>query len=200
MKKSSKSIFFLGLTAVLIITGLVFSSCKNSDQSASSGQSSSSDQSVSSENRFSDIGDGTVLDSSTGLIWLKNANAFALTNFPKGAEAIAALKSGEAGLSDGSKAGDWRLPTKEELMSIIDKRFTNPALSNAKGDAQWTEGDAFVKLEPMGFYWTSDASDNSKSADEPEDFGVCITMRTGFEHIANRGAYGYNAWPVRGKK
>jgi len=186
MKKSSRSIFFLGVTAVLITIGLVFSSYGNSNLFASS------------KYRFLDMKDGTVLDSSTGLIWLKNANGFGFTNWTKGAEAIAKLKSGECGLTDGSKAGDWRFPTKEELSSIIDKRFSNPAISNAKGDAQWTEGDVFVKLESLGFYWTSDACDDCKSPEETEKFGRCISMHKGFEHIANQGAYGYHAWPVKG--
>src|SRR5262245_6995997 len=72
-------------------------------------------------NRFVDCGttglgtsNGTVKDMQTGLIWLKNANCFGLTNWADANIKAAALASGQCGLADGSKPGDWRLPTLEE--------------------------------------------------------------------------------------
>ncbi len=61
---------------------------------------------------FTDQGDGTFKHNETGLVWLADP-----TNIPKQnsmAEAkawLANLKTGEQGLTDGSKAGDWRLAT-----------------------------------------------------------------------------------------
>jgi hypothetical protein len=45
------------------------------------------------------------------------------------------------GLSDGSRAGDWRLPNIRELESLIDYGFTGPALSNAAGTNKATATD-----------------------------------------------------------
>ncbi|MEO5378516.1 MAG: DUF1566 domain-containing protein [Magnetococcus sp. DMHC-6] len=60
---------------------------------------------------FCDNGNGTVTDAATGLVLLKNANCFGLLNWNAAMSAAATLASGACGLTDGSKAGDWRLPT-----------------------------------------------------------------------------------------
>ena len=78
--------------------------------------------------RFKDKGDGTVLDKVTGLIWLKNANCFGAKYFTDALTSAATLATGACGLADGSKAGDWRLPNRNEMMSIIDVSRVNPAL------------------------------------------------------------------------
>jgi hypothetical protein len=74
-------------------------------------------------------------------------------------ELTAELGSGQCGLSDGSSPGEWRLPTQAELEALLDLRFSNPSISNAQGDAQWTQGDAFVGVESR-FYWSSDLVDD----------------------------------------
>ena len=58
---------------------------------------------------------GTVKDTVTGLIWLKNANCFGLISWADANIKAGALASGQCGLADGSKPGDWRLPTLDEL-------------------------------------------------------------------------------------
>jgi hypothetical protein len=63
------------------------------------------------------------------------------------AASAAQLADGQCGLSDGSKAGDWRLPTKDEWEAMVDKKYEKPALSNAAGTSQWTEGDAFSGVQ-----------------------------------------------------
>jgi hypothetical protein len=122
--------------------------------------------------RFTDNGDGTVTDNLTRLIWLRDANC------PEGtlpwADALAwsgALfdgcatcggTEGDCGLSDGSVAGDWRLPNRFELESLLDLAFWDPALSNAAGTGQWVEGDAFYRVQSFdpntgraSYYWSS---------------------------------------------
>ena len=89
--------------------------------------------------RFKDKGNGTVTDNLTKLIWLKNANAFGLRTWEQALSDANTLASGSAGLTDGSKAGDWRLPNVKELQSLIDFAYFNPALSSASGKSQWTE-------------------------------------------------------------
>ncbi len=80
-----------------------------------------------SENyRWCDNKDGTVTDMSTGLIWLKKADwggAQAwddlLGNQPaRDRVKILGAELASAELSDGSEAGDWRLPTRRELNTL----------------------------------------------------------------------------------
>ena len=103
--------------------------------------------------RYKDNGNGTITDNRSGLIWLKNANCFGAQNWEKAKQSAATLASGQCGLRDGSGAGDWRLPTKEELKAMMDKKYKIPALSNAKGTAQWKEGEVFSSVQSG--YWSS---------------------------------------------
>ncbi|MBZ5640336.1 MAG: DUF1566 domain-containing protein [Acidobacteriia bacterium] len=78
--------------------------------------------------RFTDNGNGTVRDNLTGLIWLKNANCFGAINWANALAAANTLESGACGLTDGSVAGNWRLPNIRELQSLLDYGHSNPAL------------------------------------------------------------------------
>jgi hypothetical protein len=63
------------------------------------------------------IPDGTV---TTGnLVWLQDADSFGRLTWDQAASQINNLASRSHGLSDGSKPGDWRLPTKSELESRV---------------------------------------------------------------------------------
>ncbi|MBF0498101.1 MAG: DUF1566 domain-containing protein, partial [Deltaproteobacteria bacterium] len=70
--------------------------------------------------RFTDNSNGTVTDNLTGLIWLKSTNCFTSKNWNDALTSANGLVSGSCGLSDGSKAGDWQLPSMKELISLID--------------------------------------------------------------------------------
>jgi hypothetical protein len=95
-------------------------------------------------NRFFDSGNGTVRDDLTGLVWLKNADAFGFKTWAHALACCRALKNGQAGLADGSKAGDWRLPNIREIESLVDYgRFApsipaNHPFQNVRPSSYWT--------------------------------------------------------------
>ena len=70
--------------------------------------------------RFTDNGNGTVTDNLTGLIWLKNANCNGRKMWADALTHCNRLADGQCGLTDGSQAGDWRLPDIKELVGLID--------------------------------------------------------------------------------
>jgi hypothetical protein len=157
--------------------------------------------------RYEDMGDGTVTDCRTGLIWLKNAfcsdpsggvtpsagNLF-WSNAMKWA---AGLGNGICGLNDGSAAGDWRLPTKTEWMAMVEyaKRtpspaYTDPALTNGAGTAKWTAGDVFTNVQSY-YYWSSNTNANLTTE------AWIINMNTGYGDYFAKSNDSF-VWPVRG--
>jgi hypothetical protein len=106
--------------------------------------------------RFTNNGNGTVTDKLTGLVWLKNPNAFTQRTWTQALSDANSLASGSAGLTDGSKAGDWRLANVMELQSLIDHGRGSPALP-----AGHPFGDLWY-----GNYWSSTTfSDDSYGVD-----------------------------------
>jgi hypothetical protein len=142
------------------------------------------------QGRYIDNGDGTVTDTRTWLIWLKNANCFGNQDWKTAMQSVAKLADGQCGLSDGSKAGDWRLPTKEELEAMVDKKYENPALSNAAGTSQWTEGDAFSGVQSY-YYWSS-TSDAYNAG-----YAWNVGLYDGYVDSSGNPSSNY-VWPVRG--
>ena len=147
--------------------------------------------------RYIDNGDGTVTDNRTGLRWLKNANCFGEQNWKKAMQSAAKLASGQCGLSDGSKQGMWRLPSKEEWEAMIDEKYVDrenysqPILSNAAGTGPWKEGDAFSGVQ-RNFYWSStpDASDTN--------YAWVVDLRYGCVDGSFKPST-RDVWPVRGR-
>ena len=105
--------------------------------------------------RFLDNEDGTVTDSLTGLIWLKNTNCFGMMNWEGAVLAAKSMKDGDCGpdpalvLSDGSSAGDWRLPTMRELCTLIDF---------SRRDSALPRGHWFSAF-PSGYHWSATTLD-----------------------------------------
>jgi hypothetical protein len=123
--------------------------------------------------RFTDNSNGTVTDNLSGLIWLKNANCTdTVGGIDKSlgvlawAEALTwsnNLAGGRCGLTDGSTAGQWRLPNVREIQSLVDYGFSLPALCNTSGSERWTEGNPFTSVL-CSYYWSSTTYPNSEGA------------------------------------
>ena len=142
--------------------------------------------------RFTDNGNGTVRDRLTKLIWLKKANAFGIRTWEQALSDANTLSSGSAGLTDGSVAGDWRLPNVKELQSLIDFAYYNPALSNAVGTGQWTSGDAFAGVQSYS-YWSSTTYAGNLT------YAWRVGLYGGVVGYGGKADGGY-VWPVRAGK
>jgi hypothetical protein len=111
--------------------------------------------------RYADCGNGTVTDTETGLIWLKKVDCFPASSLDDAKKAVAGLKSGDCELSDGSKAGDWRLPTDKEWEATMLKakalNCSYPVLTNDAGTACIKEGPSVFGAVDSDYYWSSTA-------------------------------------------
>jgi hypothetical protein len=149
--------------------------------------------------RFTDNGNGTVTDNLTGLIWLKNvicggtrtwANALAFANSLHDGW-TGDSSGGDCGLSDGSTAGQWRLPNVREMHSLIHYGYADPAMSNTAGTGKWTNGDPFTNVG-LGGYWTS--TYNPKNSSD----AWYVELRQGDILGLYRTSSAPFFWPVRG--
>ncbi len=128
--------------------------------------------------RFIDNGDGTLSDTVTGLVWLKQADCIK-QDWSGALAAIDNLKDGECGLKDGSTAGQWRLPNRAEMLSISDRAPTFAQASYFSGipgrDGVTVSSPVIFTGFMQTYYWTS----SSVAADPTQawsvyacDFGV----------------------------
>ena len=128
--------------------------------------------------RWVDKGDGTVADTVTGLVWLKRADCIHQT-WEQAVAAVDALSSGQCGLSDGSKPGDWRMPSRNQMQSLSDRMENNHAdffdHTYLYRDGTLFQPAIFTNFLAFQYYWTSssDAADTSKAWSVFScDFGV----------------------------
>ena len=100
---------------------------------------------VSPNPRFIDNGDGTFTDNRSGLTWLKDANCFDAQTWAQALVDANTLFNGACGLTDGSAAGDWHLPSILELISLMN-------FENATGKP---DGNPFMDTLEEDVYWSS---------------------------------------------
>lgn len=152
-------------------------------------------------NRYVDCGNGTVTDTVTGLIWLKQWNCLPNSDWATANQSAAGLKVGECGLTDNSSAGDWRLPTKDEWGATLAPagalgckltRDHSPSLTNDAGTACYETGSAssFAGVLPTVF-WSSSAIEVSPS------FAWDASLRFG-DVFSDVKTDTHSVWPVRG--
>jgi len=133
---------------------------------------------------------GTVTDHLTGLIWLKNANvpsatrtwATALTDVAQ-LNTDGTMNGNSAGdtSNGGSHQTDWRLPTVQELQSLIDYGQYSPALPT---------GHPFTGVQ-SSYYWSSTTYAGLTS------YAWRVYLDRGYVRYDPKG-YAHYVWPVRG--
>jgi hypothetical protein len=131
--------------------------------------------------RFTDNGDGTATDNLTDLVWLKHANCFGTRTWNDALSDCNGLASGSCELTDGSNAGDWRLPNKFELESLLDMGNQKPALPS---------GHPFTNVQ-FDHYWSSTTFANATGV------AWVVNMISGNNYYDNK-YYDKYVWPVRG--
>jgi hypothetical protein len=142
-------------------------------------------------NRFTDMGNGTIRDNDSGLIWLKDANCFGPKIWGEAMAAAASLADGQCGLEDGSAAEEWRLPTMNEWEVFVSWAvYDTPALVNTVGDAKWSEGDAFNRVQ-SDVYWSMTEGGGTL------DLAWWVFMKYGTLDQSFKEPWGAYVWPVK---
>ncbi|RMF73182.1 MAG: DUF1566 domain-containing protein [Planctomycetota bacterium] len=148
--------------------------------------------------RFEDMGDGTIVDHKTGLMWLADASCL-INNYPKwetdgfadgwvpwndALAFIADINSGDASAC-GAGYTDWRLPNVNELESLVDA---------GQGELNaWLMSMGFTDVEANA-YWTS-----TTNVDSPDTFAYVVDLSDGsVSKLGNKGSVITSVLPVRG--
>lgn len=105
---------------------------------------------------FKDNGNGTVTDSTTGLLWQQGGSDGQGWNgqaFMYWADAISYCE----GLSLGGQS-DWRLPNVNELKSIVDTKYSNPTIDktyfpNTHADSYWSSDLSSKSTYGISYAW-----------------------------------------------
>ena len=138
--------------------------------------------------RFTDNSDGTVTDNLTGLVWLQNANCFGGKFWSDALAEANQLANGACGLTDGSTAGEWRLPNIRELLSLVHYGYEMPPLSNTAGSGKYSSGDPFIGVQEFE-YWSGTHFQYNGLAWYVQFICGRASME-GYDHY-------YYVWPVR---
>lgn len=115
-----------------------------------------------------DNGNGTV--TVNGQVWLKDAGCLGMMNWDAAMSRAKSLAHGQCGLTDNSKAGDWRLPIISELRNFS---FPKSHFANVKT-----------------FYWSSTTGAGDTSS------AWSYYLLNGNVDYNNKALNGY-VWPVR---
>jgi len=141
--------------------------------------------------RFTDNGDGTVNDTLTGLMWLKDGGCFR----KNWSSAITTVKDFNNNPEKypcreyASDFSDWRLPNKKEIESLV-----NYGASNS---ASWINLNGFTNMNPSN-YWSSTtyASYGRSTSSQASSQAWVVDMKAGTSKSSGKNSIFY-VLPVR---
>jgi hypothetical protein len=145
--------------------------------------------------RFTDNHDSTVTDKMTGLIWLKNANCFGSLTWDEAMTAAAGLADGHCGLTDGSAAGDWRLPERAELLTLMGGLYhAYRTWSHTLGTHPRMGRPSFSGVQASP-YWSATTDENF-----PDTAWLVFSSMYYGRVDHERKTRPHHVWPVRGEQ
>jgi hypothetical protein len=116
--------------------------------------------------------DGTMTDTRAGLIVVKSS-CLDQDPWEQSMAMVSRIGDGQCGLADDSQAGDWRLPSKEELPFLLEWEKSG-LFSVARGGSYWS-GTSHFTDDAMAWY---------------------VDLRSGYvDYVAKRQRH--HVWPVR---
>ena len=132
----------------------------------------------------------------TGLVWLKDASCLGTTTYAEANQRATQLGEGTTdgvtcALTDKSKPGDWRLPTKAEWDATL-KPGCVPAIADTVGTGCWEPGDALSNVQYAAAYWSSSAVVESR----PDAAWHVYRDGTGTHTFLKISTFPF-VWPVR---
>jgi len=157
------------------------------------------------DNRYVNCANGTVTDTHTGLIWLQDAGCLGSLTWAEANQAAAGLENGQCGLADGSKAGDWRLPSNAEWLAMVDAarnhpqlQCRNPALTDDSGSNCFGDGSrsSFMNVTFDG-YWSSTTNSQSSGLRPDGTKAGTMPLSAGFLLSFFSKNVAQPVWPVR---
>ena len=138
--------------------------------------------------RYQDNGDGTFTDTLTGIVWLSIRDCFVNRDWVGSLEYANTLSANSdlcPALSDGSEAGDWRLPNVKELYSLVDITADTALWGNRMPfSGSWN-------IAPVGDYWSS-----SSFRPVPETTGWAVESIFGRPTVTLKEELN-TVWPIR---
>lgn len=140
------------------------------------------------ESRFKDAGKGVVTDTQTGQAWLRCALGMEWNGSScEGSSTTFAWNRAQDAVADLNKKrvggrNDWRLPTENELLAIVEKQCYAPAINLA-----------VFSYSPETGFWSATENEGLIS---PR--AKVVHFRNGKSYISNK-AQGWRVRPVAGK-
>jgi len=114
------------------------------------------------DSRYKDNGNGTITDLATGLMWQRCPAGLSGATCTTGEPVVLTWQEALQYATEAEFAGyrDWRLPNVTELLTLVERRCSNPPLNGRVFPFEWMGMRSWTRVR--GF-WSSTAWDTSGS-------------------------------------